>query len=110
MKVCITQGGVSVNGKLQKDVDLSSLSPDIHAANLDTAANRGVIEFKEGVTRNVQVRDFAAEDEAYRFALKNNKPLDKLQPQYKALAVQREPQEISDLGQFKEILRQLQDA
>ena len=109
MKYCITQDGASIDGKVSKELKVSKLPAEIYAVNFNTESGTGHIEFKEGVTRNIQVRDFPAEDAAYRAAIKNNKKLDTLQPLYTSKAVQREPQEIGN-EEFQKILQQLTDA
>ena len=109
MRYCITHDGVVINGKFEKQVSVSKLSPEIHAVNFDSETNQGTIEYRQGVTRSVQVRDFPAEDAAYRAAIKNNKKLDQLQPIYTTKQVQREPREISS-EEFERILKQLTDA
>lgn len=118
MKIYISHEGMTVEQQLppeagkktpkvkhiNKKVDVDDLPAHIRALSFDTVTGKGHIEYAEGVTYNVEVRDFALEQQEYQEALLNNKPLDKLVPRYTSKAIQKEPDVLTDFGPYQQYL------
>ena len=96
MRVSVIQAEnrVSVDG-VSREVDLTALDPRIRVITFNTVRGYGVVEYDEGATEQVEVRDLEAERLATQEAISLNKKVP-TEPLYTTQTIIMEPRQFQD--------------
>lgn len=99
MRITVQANGwVAVDDHGRKVAGVLDLGPGIETLVFDDTLGQGYAHYAEGVTTNVQERDFVAEAEENNRRRLNNLPQSD-EPIYRTVAVHREPQRFNSWAQ-----------